>query len=364
MFPWFVTKTNYYRDKISTEYWEENLGGVERDWDESTYYLQSYELRSSRPLNWSSSITSSSTTSGRMYYNSQPSSGGWDGSYQSINESGYPVDGFLVGGNEQMTVYNFTYYMLLLALVVSIISIILIAIAGMGKVNPTVPKVIVVVAIILVVFAPLYFALALPVAIDTDSREFHNVKHPLDSSSSYTKPAEAGGIMGTANELDEQGLTRDIISKTEFSPGFGWWFCVAAIFTTIISIGFVSGKKPPEEVSMEERQLRKKYHEFDKQTQKGFRDQRQRDNGYYDDYQSQEYRNYNRGRDYGYDDRYRDDYYQEPRGYNRDGMDRGYSPPPARDYGRPPPRPPRRAGGYDYPPPQNQRRQYRQPPGY
>jgi hypothetical protein len=376
MFPWFTTKTNYERntiDECCPEYWEDNLGGNERDWDESTFYLQSYELKSSRPLNWSSTKAGSSTSSGMLQYNSQPSAGGWDGSYYSMIQAGYPEPGFLPGGAEQMAVYNFTYYILLFTIIMAVVCIIFIIIAGLEKINAIVPKVIVGVTIIMVVIAPLYFALGLPPAIETDSKEYNRVNDPLNSTSSYHRPAEAGGIMGKANEKDDE--TSRITSTTEFAPGMGWWLAVGAIFTTIITIGFVTGPGADAGAKPKDDRSRRKYHEYDRMydqdrsrgpgtgSRPGYGpppSHRQRTDDYYEeDYDRRDQYEYD-SRDQYYDD-YQDDGYPPPRGrgYGESPRDRRAPPPPSHDFGRPTPRPPRRPGGHT-----PSRRARRPPNGY
>jgi hypothetical protein len=90
----------------------------------------------------------------------------------------------------------------------------------------------IVITIILVIIGPLYFAIGLPDAIGTDY-----------DKKGYEVPAEAGGIMGTADERDQD--TNLILTETEFAPGMGWWLAVIAIFLVIISLGFVTGPAPP-----------------------------------------------------------------------------------------------------------------------
>jgi hypothetical protein len=242
MFPWFTTKTTYDRiniEEFCSHYWDDNLGGVERDWDESIYSLRSYELRSSRPVNWSGSSTSGGTSSGDLLYNSKPTAGGWDGTYQEMVDNNIPVAGFLPGGSEQLAIYNFVYYVLLISIVLALISIVLIILAGMEKIGALLPKIVVGITIIFVILAPLYFALALPPAIEADSKEYNSVKNPLNQNNTYRRPPEAGGIMGEANEKDDD--SGRITSTTEFAPATGWWMAIVAIFLTIITIAFVSG---------------------------------------------------------------------------------------------------------------------------
>jgi hypothetical protein len=350
MFPWFTTKTKYNTEVITDEYWE-NLGSDGRDWDESIYYLQHYELKSSRPLKWSNSSTSESPNSGSMRYNSDPTAGGWDGSYQEIAEAHYPVPGFLPGGKEQLSVYNLTYYMVLLGIILAVVSLVLIIVAGFNKISVTIPKIMVIVTAIFVVFAPIYFALALPVSIEADSEESYSVKNPLNINSTYVRPAEAGGIMGQANERDED--SRLITSKTDFGPGFGLWFGFVAIFTSIITIAFIGSPKETVEPSIEEKRIRQKYHEYDKSYDEG--------RGYRDDHGS--HRGGQSSSQHGgrrYDDSYYNDAYYDDQYTYSQPQRRRREQPQSYDYGRPAPRPPRRRP--NYPPPGTRRRQ--RPPGY
>jgi hypothetical protein len=336
MFPWFSTKTNYNRDNIAKhlpeDFWEDHLGGVERDWDESTYFLQSCELRSGRPLNWSKTSTSTSTTSGMLYYNSQPSAGGWDGSYEEINASGYPVPGFLVGGAEQLSVYNYTYYFQLIGIIMAILSVILIIIAGMDKIGLTAPRVLVILTIIFIVISVIYFALFLPMAIEKDSEEIYNITTSTGNATDYVRPPEATGIWGKANTKVPEST--EITSTVVYQPGFGWWFAVVGIFTSIFSLAFIGSPKSAEDMENDS-YSRRKYHELDAP--------------YNDDYS----RDYQDDRDYRYDDRYQNNDYHQPQRRSRRAP-----PPPSHDFGRPTPRPPRRRS--DYPP---ARSRGRRPPG-
>ncbi len=352
MFPWFTTKTTYTREVIndvSPDYWDENLGGAEREWDESNFYLQEYELKSSSAWDWGENASEPTKSTGMLPYNSKPTAGGWDGSYRSIIDAKYPKPGFLAGGTEQLNVYNFTYYMVIFSIILSIVCIILITLTGFNKIGAIVPKVVVVVTIIVIILAPLYLALGLPPAIETDNSELHKVADPLGTTNTtYRKPAEAGGIMGKANEKDD--TTGRTTATTDFAPGIGWWLAIGAIFTTIITIAFIGGKPKNEQEAGLPDHLRRKYHEFDQPSERG-------------------------------QEHYKDDQYGTPRG--RDSYDNGYGraperypdhgrsrtspteyhrppPPPRDDYYRPPPRPPRRRTNY---PPQTPRRG-RRPPEY
>jgi hypothetical protein len=344
MFPWFSTKTTYEQDTIEKyvpDYWEENLGGeeYERDWDETVYHLQSYEIKSSRPINMSSAKSGASTSSGMLHYNSEPSAGGWEGNHKSMIEAGYPVPGFLPGGPEQLAVYNFTYYLNIISIIMAIVCIIFIILAGLEKIGAIIPKILVGITIIFVVLGPLYFALGLPAAIEADSKEYNKVRYPGNSTAEYNRPAEAGGIMGKANEMDD--ASDRVTSTTEFAPGLGWWLAVGAIFTTIITIGFITGPGAAAYAKPDDERSRRKYHEYD--------DLYDRDRAHYSD-----------------EGRTRYDADHEPyRGEYDDGQPRYSrrpppSPPRSQDYGRPPPRPPRRPGGY--PPPHREHR--RPPPNY
>lgn len=331
IFPWFGTKTEYWRERINEvrpEYWDEGLGGIERDWDESTYYLQEYELKSSAKQDWLRTNVSNATSSGTLEYNAAPKEGGWEGSYYEMMDANYPVPGFLAGGNEQLNVYNNTYYMVLLAIILSIIGIIFIIIAGLGKINPTIPKVLVGIAVIFTVLAPIYFALALPMAIETDDEELQNIKGTNNES-----PPEGGGqIMGNANERDKlEGVT---LASIDWAPELGWWFSVGAIFTSIVTIAFITGgKSEPERVS---RDMRRKYHEFDRQSE--YDDRRDYDEEYIPPTRRQ--------RSDGYYEEESGGRRREPYDYERGGRPRpGPREPPQRsryDYGRPTPRPPRK----------------------
>lgn len=358
MLPWFSTKTNYERERINEnipEYWEESLGGVERDWDESTYYMQSYEMKSSRPLNWSSSKAGGSTSSGKLHYNSDPSTGGWNGNFESMIKAGYPVQGFLPGGPEQLAVFNFTYYILIFSIIMSIICIVFIILGGLEKLGAIVPKVIVGITIIFVIITPLYFALALPPAIESDSKEYQKTMDPINFTASYNRPAEAGGIMGEANEKDDK--ENMVTAHTEFAPGLGWWLAVGAIFTTIITIGFVTGPGEGSPAEPENRYSSRKYHEFDRPYEK----EREREQRYSESYYEEEdqYRSRDTDRysdEYNYEDRYQSRRQAEYPEYTRKAPYQR-APPPSHGFGRPPPRPPKRRARY---PPQ--RRSSRRPP--
>ena len=370
MFPWFSTKTNYERERINDvqpDYWEDNMGGMERDWDESTFYLQQYELKTSRPWDWGKNGSRESASSGMLQYNAAPEAGGWEGSYRSQVEAGYPKPGFLAGGNEQLAVYNFTYYMVLFAIILACVGIVFIILAGLEKMNAVVAKVLVGVIIVIVILAPLYFALALPPAIETDHNQLKKVDPSFQNNTK--RPPEAGGIMGKANEKDD--ASGGITSTTEFAPGIGWWLSIVAIFTTIITLGFVTG--PGAASSARPDYSRKKYHEFDDVYDDQYRYDTGRDHGqpsrradeqyYEDDY-------HDRGRL-----RERDQYYDD---YDRGGHPpmrspgpQGRAPPPTQqyDYGRPAPRPPRRQPGTrpgprGRAPPPRRRPGRRPPPGY
>ena len=346
MFPWFETKSKYHRNTINEknpEYWDEKLGGLERDWDESIYYLQEYELKSSTNIDWQRTNQSTGATgSDKLEYNSPVKSGGWDGSYREMVETDYPVPGFLPGGNEQLNVYNYTYYMILLAFIMAIIAIIFIVISGLGKISPTAPKVITAITIIFVILSCLYFALALPYAIETDDEELQKLRDPLHETDHETPPEAGGAVMGEANERSDDGTP---LSKIEWSPGLGWWMVVGAIITSMISMLFMPIPEQPVETTPPH--LRRKYHEFD-ETGRGY------DIGGYD----QEYIPPQRRQSTA--EYYEDDYYEPaPRGRERPGYDshdmysddyarsrpppqRRRGPPPSHDYGRPAPRPPQR----------------------
>lgn len=376
-FPWFTTKTEYNReviDNVNENYWDDKLSGVERDWDESTYHLQHYELETSRAWDWNKNGSKESKSSGKLLYNSAPEAGGWDGSYRSIVEAGYPPPGFMAGGNEQLSVYNFTYYMCIFAIIIACIAIIFVIIAGLEKISVLVPKILVGVAIILVILAPLYFALALPPAIEKDDKELFKVQDTYATNTTeHRRPPEAGGIMGGAKERDEE--SGDVTSKTDFAPEFGWWLAIGAIFTTIISVGFVTGPAPagttPPDYS------RRRYHEFD-QPDERYRFERDYERGYgsppqsgaaryhEDEYRKRSSKEYyetrnGAGDQYGYDER--SDYYDQD--YDRSGYDydrRARAPAPPQSPGYSPPPPPRRTRGYRPPPGKRARR--REPPRY
>ena len=344
MFPWFKTKTEYNIDKIddnSPEYWNQKADGIEHAWDESIYYLEEYELKCSANRDWERDGGNNSASSGKIRYDTPVTKGGWDGSYRDMAAAGYPVQGYLAGGKQQSNVYNYTYYMVLLSIILSIVGIILVAVAGVGKISPTVPKVVVGVTVIFVVLAPLYFAFGLPPAIRGDDEELFKIQNPLESRN-HTSPAEGNEqIMGEGNEniKDDDGYTV-ILSTKSWGPELGWWLSVVAIFTAIITIGFIEGKTKPTDATP--RNMRNRYHEFDR-PEPGSR----RDDDFYgpggrdrgrDDY----YNDYDRGRGGrdNYDDYDRGDYPPPRRRPPDQYSSRG--PPPSYDYGRPPPRPPRR----------------------
>jgi hypothetical protein len=350
MFPWFKTKTEYNIDIInenSPEYWNQNADGIEHRWDESIYYLEEYEMKCSTNRDWERNGGNDSASSGKIRYDSSGTKGGWDGSYRDMAAAGYPVQGYLAGGKQQLNVFNYTYYMVLLAIILSIVGIILVAVAGVGKISPTVPKVVIGVTVIFVVLAPLYFAFALPPAIRGDDEELFMIQNPLQSRN-HTSPAEGNEqIMGEGNEniKDNDGYTV-ILSTKSWGPELGWWFSVVAIFTAIITIGFVEGKTKPTDTTP--RNMRSKYHEFDRPEPgrrrgdefHGPSDRGRGRDDYYDDY--------DRGSDSRYDDDYAREDYPPPRRRSREPNSRR-GPAPDYDYGRPPPRPPRR--GRRPPPP-------------
>lgn len=338
MFPWFSTKTTYYRDRINDsdlEYWDEKLDGVERDWDETTYGLTDYEMKSSENLDWFRDGQNGSSNSGKIEYTSSVKSGGWDGSYRDMAMEDYPVPGYLAGGQEQLNVYTYTYYMIILAIILAVVGIICIIIAGFEKINALIPKIIVGITIIFVVLAPLYFALALPPAIKTDHEKLQDIKNAWGNETVPAPPEGGSSIMGEANEKSEGGK---ILSHIDWGPELGWWLSIIAIFTCIITIAFIEGKRPVEPSTPD--YVRRKYHEFDRPPKRPPKrstgttyeqeyipppSQRGRSDGYYDD-------------DYGgaRGGEYYDDHDYVP---PRSGPS---APPPSPGYGRAPPRPPRR----------------------
>jgi hypothetical protein len=317
MFPWFSTKTEYNRQAIESsdlEYWEE-IGGYERDWDKSTYGLMDYEMKTSSTFTNGTS-TNMTPMSGKIKYDSSVKDGGWSGSYQEMVQAGYPSPGFLAGGEEQLSLYSNTYYMLLFGVIMAIISLVFVIIAGMGKINAIIPKILVAITIIFVVLAPLYFALGLPPAIKKDHEKVQAILNPINATET---PSEGGSsIMGSANEKSGAGA---ILATIEWGPELGWWLSVVAIFMAIITIGFIEGKKPP--VDSTPTQMHDKYHEYDEPPG---RQRRGGGRGYDQDYIPPPSRR-QRGRG-------GDDYY--------DDYDGGSAPPPPGGRGRPPPRPPRR----------------------
>jgi hypothetical protein len=339
IFPWYTTETKYDVQSINDnnpDYWDEKLDGVEHEWDKSTYYIQHYELESSTNLDWTRNNENTSSNSGKIEYNSPVSEGGWDGSYRDMVKEDYPVPGYLVGGEEQLNVFNYTYYMLLLSIILTIVGIICIAIAGTGKITPTLPKVIVVIAAIFIVLAPVYFALGLPLAINTDFEEYQLInKPPGNATLDDDGPPEGGSsIMGEANERSDGGT---ILSKIEWGPGFSWFFAIGAIFTSIITLGFIEGKQPEPDTTPDT--LKRRYHEFDTPYDRSTR------------------RRQPSRRSVDYDQEYIPPPGKQRGGFYDDyGLDRG------RGGGGPPPRPPaRRRSG---PPPRPPRRGSRPPPGY
>ncbi|WP_455392744.1 hypothetical protein [[Eubacterium] cellulosolvens] len=338
MFPWFTTKTEYNIETINDnnpDYWDDHLDGIEREWDETTYSLMDYEMQSSSKLDWDRDGQNDSTNSGKIKYDSSVKSGGWDGSYRDMAMEDYPVPGFLAGGSEQHNVYTYTYYMLLLSVILAVVGIILTLVAGLGKIKAIIPKILVGITIIFVVLAPLYFALALPPAISNDHEKLQAITSFGNQTVQEPEPPEGGSsIMGEANEKSEGGR---VLSHITWGPELGWWLSIIAIFTCIITIAFIEGKAPP--VSSTPDNMRTKYHEFDQ------RPRRRMDRGssYEQEYIPPPSR---RGRDDYYDDYGggRDDYYDDyGSGYDyppRRGPRR--PPPPSQDYGRPPPRPLRR----------------------
>ena len=345
MFPWYTTKTVYERDYINREYreyWDDNLDGMERDWDESTFYLQNYELRSSNAWDWGENGSTPRKSSGTLYYNSEPSAGGWDGSAEKIDDAGYPKTGFLPGGTEQLTVYNYTYYFEIISTILAIVSIIFVILAGIQKIRATIAKIIVVITAILVVIGPIYFAIMLPFAIDTDCEEIHKVQDPFEQNKTYESPAEADGIWGTTNEKDPADR---ITATTDFTPGLGWWMAICAIFSSIITLVFISD--PNEIKSTTPEHLKRKYHELDKDYTPD------QGPGYGDGGASRSYdrsslRETGGAYDYHGDDQTRRqpsappryDYGRPPPRRPRHGQDRGYDRGPGSGY--PPSRPPRR----------------------
>ena len=233
-FPWFTTKTEFRQERIEDEDWiDERLGGYgepARDWDEVEFGLQDYQLKSSEPRYWSGNNSTDSARSKIFNYNDKVEKGGWDGSYDEILES-ENLGAWKYGGPAQMDVYNTVYLCVLITIILVIVCMVLIPLAGMRKIPPVAAKIMVVVAIIFVIIGPLYFAIGLPDAIGTDADE-----------KGFEVPPEAGGIMGTADERDQE--TNRIITDTEFAPGLGWWFTVISIFLVIISLGFISSPPP------------------------------------------------------------------------------------------------------------------------
>jgi hypothetical protein len=293
-FPWFTTRTEFHKDRI--EDWSE-YGYPEREYDEAQFGLQDYQLTSSDARDWDGDNNTDGDKSKIYNYNDKPDKGGWDGSYDDLKESNVtgPVK---YGGSAQLDIYNTIYLIVLITIICAIICIVIIPLAGLRKIPAAGAKAMIVITIIFVIISPLYFAIGLPDAIGNDY-----------DKKGYEKPAEAGGIMGTADERDQE--TNLILTETEFGPGMGWWLAVIAIFLVIVSLGFVTSPAPASAPPLN--------------PPPGYRD------GEYDD---------------GYGSpppsRYRDPY-SEP--YGGGG---GYGPPPSDPYGysdpydsRPPP-PPRR----------------------
>jgi hypothetical protein len=230
-FPWFTTKTEFHKERI--EDWSE-YGEPPREYDEVQYGLQDYQLKSSDAKDWDGDNYTDGAKSKIYNYNDNPDKGGWDGSYDDLVASGHE-GARKYGGPAQLDVYNTIYLLTLITIICAIVSIVLIPLSGLRKIPAVGAKVMIVITIILVIIGPLYFAIGLPDAIGTDY-----------DKKGYEVPAEAGGIMGTADERDQD--TNLILSETEFAPGMGWWLAVIAIFLVIISLGFAgpSTEIPPQ----------------------------------------------------------------------------------------------------------------------
>ena len=346
MFPWFTTKTTFNRENIGNsnmDYWAD-YDNVERDWDKTTYWISDYEMESSVAMDWERNGMNTTSSSGRIEYASSAKDGGWEGSYSDMARSDHPVPGFLAGGDEQLNVYTYTYYLIIFSIIMAIVGIICAIVAGLGKMSPVVPKVIVGITAALVVIAPLYFALALPPAINGDFESLQDVSDPLGNRTAEAPPQGGSSIMGEANERGESGT--GALSHIEWGPELGWWLSIVAIFTTIVTIAFIEGKKPKPPTTPDH--MKRKYHEFDDRPRPRGRD--------YPPTYDQEYipppsRRRSAPADDYYQDDYggarRDDYYdrppmrpgtvEQPRQGPRDDYydDHGRRPPPPR-------RPPRR----------------------
>jgi hypothetical protein len=218
--PWFTVTIEY-----------KPYAGVDGHTTEGRYYL----------TQWEAEDKGLDLKTGFISYDDDPIDGGWKGSYDD-------------GGQEaKYEVYQTTYYLVLLTMLMAALSAVTIAIAGLGYVTPVVPKLFCVLMIIFAILAPIYFAIFLPGAYEDDNDAFCERMEEQYAASGANDTFEcpdspqAEGFMASAEntEADENGTER-VTSEEAWGPGIGWWLAVIAIFLAMFSFVCAEGKpKPP-----------------------------------------------------------------------------------------------------------------------
>lgn len=304
-YPWFSIETEYPDTKP--------VGNVK-----VTFYLKEYEVESYDELAYLDPDYPP-LDEGTYSIDADPEDGGWNGEYGEAAESGRPA---------QLEIYENTYLLLIITVIIAIATVVLIPLAGLGKIPV---KAAVGVAIVMTIFAilgPIYYGVFMPLAYDEDITEIYEKTdiafRDRNETSNLTKPEKLQSIWGDSNNIDVYRQVGVDGAQSHWRPGLGWWIGIVIIFLAIISIGMIDGPK------------------------KGKGKDR-----YDDDVYGDRREDWDRSPDYGdrrgppprgepYDDRY-------PPGRDYDGYDRR---PPPRDYydSRPPP-PGGHPGGRPPPPP-------------
>lgn len=122
-------------------------------------------------------------------------------------------------------VYDNTYYITIAALILSVITLILLILVGIGKVALVkIGVIFLLITMIFAVVAPVYFAVALPGAMDEDAED----------TGGYDK-----GFMGSESDYPMAG------TDSTWGPGYGWYLAIVAFVFALIGliITVIPGKK-------------------------------------------------------------------------------------------------------------------------
>ena len=126
-------------------------------------------------------------------------------------------------------VYSNTFYIAIVALVLGIIGLITAVMAGIGKLSAKIVTIFLLLTMIFAVVAPVYFAVALPGAMDEDW------------SGGWDK-----GFWDSGEETSVEPITgTEYTSTYTIGPGYGWYLAIVAFVFALIGliITVIPGKK-------------------------------------------------------------------------------------------------------------------------